>query len=165
MKTLTLIHVAISLAGILTGSVVSYGMLTAQRLPGWTKVFLITTVLTSVTGFFFPIHGVTPALITGVVSLIALAIAIYARYVRQLAGGWLKGYVISAVFAFYLNVFVLVVQLFLKIPALKEIAPTQNDPPFRITQLVVLAVFIALGIAATIRFRAEPAGSAAQPNR
>src|SRR6266481_4397886 len=88
MKALTLIHVAISLAGILSGFVVSYGMLTAQRLPGWTKVFLITTVLTSVTGFFFPIHGVTPALITGVVCLIALAIAIYARYVRQLTGGF-----------------------------------------------------------------------------
>src|ERR1043166_6350020 len=104
MKALTLIHVAISLSGILSGFVVSYGMLTAQRLPGWTKVFLSTNVLTSVTGFFFPIHGVTPALITGVLSLIALAIAIYAHFVRQLAGGWRKGYVISAVFAFYLNV-------------------------------------------------------------
>src|SRR5260370_259840 len=96
MKALTLIHVAISLAGILSGFVVLYGMLTAQRLPGWTKVFLISTVLTIFTGFFFPIPGITPALITGIVSLVALAIAIYARYVRQLTGGWRKGYVISA---------------------------------------------------------------------
>ena len=159
MKTFTLIHVAISLAGILSGFVVLYGMLTAQRLPGWTKVFLITTVLTSLTGFFFPIHGVTPALITGVVSLIALAIAIYARYVRQLTGGWRKGYVISAVFAFYLNVVVLVVQSFQKIPALKEISPTQNDPPFKITQLVVLLAFFTLGVIAAIKFRDRPVAS------
>src|SRR5260370_4699697 len=157
MKALSLIQFAISLAGILSGFVVLYGMLTAQRLPGWTKVFLISTVLTSATGFFFPIHGITPALITGIVSLVALAIAIYARYVRQLTGGWRKGYVISAEFAFYLNIFVLVVQLFQKIPALKEISPTQNDPPFKITQLVVLVAFLALGIVAVIRFRAESA--------
>ena len=160
----TILHVIISLAALFAGVVVVYGMFTAQRLDGWTRFFLITTVLTSVTGFFFPFHGITPGLITGVISLFVLAVAIYARYSRRLIGAWRKTYVISAVFAFYLNVFVLVVQLFLKIPALKEIAPTQNDPPFRITQLVVLAVFIALGIAATIRFRAEPAASAAEPS-
>ena len=159
MKALTLIHVAISLAGILSGFVVLYGMLTAQRLPGWTKLFLITTVLTSVTGFFFPIHGLTPALMTGVVSLIALAIATYARYARQLTGGWRKGYVISAVLAFYLNVFVLVVQLFQKIPALKEISPTQSDPPFKIAQLVVLLAFFTLGVIAAIKFHDRPVAS------
>ena len=86
-----------------------------------------------------------------------LVVAIFARYWRHLAGAWLKTYVISAVLALYLNVFVLIVQAFLKVPALKDIAPTQNDPPFKLTQLVALVAFIALGIVAAIKFRGEPA--------
>ena len=155
MQTFTLIHVGISLIGVLSGLVVLLGMLVGKRFNGWTALFLATTVLTSVTGFFFPFHGVTPAIVVGIISLVLLAVAILARYGRHLAGGWRKTYVISAVIALYMNVFVLIVQSFLKIPALKEIAPTQNDPPFKLTQLVVLVVFIALGVVAAIRFRSE----------
>jgi formate hydrogenlyase subunit 4 len=156
MTAFTLIHVGISLAAILSGLVVLFGMLTAKRLDGWTAFFLATTVLTSATGFFFPFHGVTPAIVVGIISLVVLAVAIFARYARNLSGVWRKTYVVTSVFALYFNVFVLIVQAFQKIPALKEIAPTQNDPPFRLTQLVVLVAFIVLGILATIRFRAEP---------
>ena len=155
MKTFTLVHVVISLVGILSGFIVLFGMLTAKRLNGWTALFLATTVATSVTGFFFPFHGITPGIVVGIISLVVLAVAIFARYARNLAGAWRNTYVISAVLALYLNVFVLIVQSFLKIPALKEIAPTQNDPPFKLTQLVVLVVFIALGVVAAIRFRSE----------
>ena len=156
MAVFTLIHVGISLAAILSGFVVLFGMLTAKRLDGWTAFFLATTVLTSVTGFLFPFHGITPAIVVGIISLVVLAVAIFARYARNLSGVWRKTYVVTALLAHYFNVFVLIVQAFQKIPALKEIAPTQNDPPFKFTQLVVLVAFLVLGILATIRFRAEP---------
>jgi hypothetical protein len=149
----TILHVAISLAAIFAGIVVLYGMLSKREWAGWTKFFLTTTVLTSLTGFFFPFHGFTPALGNGIISIVVLAIAIYARYGLKLAGIWRNVYVISAVFALYLNVFVLVVQLFLKVPSLKQIAPTQKDPPFVIAQLTVLVAFIILGILATSRYR------------
>jgi len=156
MTTFTLIHVAISLVGILSGFVVLFGMLTAQRFDGWTKLFLATTVATSVTGFFFSFHGVTPAIVVGVISLVVLAVAIFARYARNLVGGWPRTYVVTTVLALYFNVFVLIVQAFQKLPALKSIAPTQNDPPFKLTQLVVLAVFVVFGFVAAIRFRPQP---------
>jgi len=156
MKTFTLLHVLISLAGIFSGFVVLFGLLAGKQRDGWTKFFLATTVATSVTGFFFPFHGLTPAIVVGIISLAALAVALFARYARHLAGAWCKTYVFSAVLALYLNVFVLIAQSFLKIPALKEIAPTQNDPPFKFTQLVVLVAFITLGIVAASRFRGEP---------
>jgi hypothetical protein len=156
LTILTLTHVAISLVAIFSGFVVMFGLLGGKHLDGWTTFFLAATVATSLTGFFFPFRGVTPAFITGVVSLVVLAVAIFALYARTLAGAWRKTYVFSAVFALYLNVFVLVVQAFLKIPALKRIAPTQNDPPFKLTQLVVLVAFVALGIASAIRFRITP---------
>jgi len=157
MKTFTLLHVLISLAGIFSGFIVLFGLLAGKRLEKLTAIFLATTAATSVTGFFFPFHGVTPAIATGIVSLVVLAVAIFARYARQLAGAWRKTYVISAVLALYLNVFVLVVQSFLKISALKEIAPNQNDPPFKLAQLVVLIAFVVLGVLAAIKFRDEPA--------
>jgi hypothetical protein len=153
----TIIHVLISLIGIFTGLVVLVGMLAGKRLNGWTKWFLCTTVLTSVTGFFFPFHGFTPAIGLGIISLIVLAVAIYARYPRQLAGAWRWIYVVTAVIALYFNAFVGVVQSFEKIPALHALAPTQTEPPFKITQLAVLALFILLGILAVMRFRSEPA--------
>jgi hypothetical protein len=159
----TLIHVGISLVAILSSFVVLKGMLTAKQLDGWTMLFLATTALTSVTGFLFPIHCVTPAIVVGIISLVLLAVAIFARYARQLAGAWRKTYVVTSVLALYFNVFVLIVQAFQKIPALKSIAPTQNDPPFKLTQLVVLVAFIVLGILAAIRFRAEPVFASA-PN-
>ena len=152
----TIVHTLISLAGIFSGLVVMFGMLAGKRLDGWTEWFLITTVLTSVTGFFFPFHGFTPAYAVGGISLVVLAIAIFARYRRQLAGPWRWLYVIGAMIALYLNVFVGVVQAFLKIPALHAIAPTQTEPPFQITQLVTLALFVLLTIIAAIRFRPEP---------
>lgn len=118
-------------------------------------MFLISTALTSVTGFFFPFHGVTPAVIVGIISVVLLAIAIVARYARHLAGSWRWIYVVTAMIALYLNVFVLVVQLFQKVPALKAMAPTQSEPPFAVAQLVVLALFVLLTIVAAIRFRGE----------
>ena len=159
MQTFTLIHVVISLIGILSGFVVLFGMLAGKRFNGWTGVFLATTVATCVTGFGFPFDHLLPSHKVGIISLVVLAVAIFARYRRNLAGAWRKTYVVSALLALYLNVFVLIVQAFLKIPALKNIAPTPNDPPFKLTQLVVLATFIALGIVAAIRFRNEPVRS------
>src|SRR6266487_3158160 len=151
----TIIHVLISLVGIFNGLIVLFGMLAGKRLDGWTKRFLITTVATSVTGFFFPFHGFTPAIALGIMSLIVLAVAIFARYPRQLIGHWRWIYVVSAVIALYFNVFVAIVQAYEKIPALKVLAPTQTEPPFKLTQLVVLAIFVLLGIVATITFRNE----------
>jgi hypothetical protein len=154
-ETYTIIHVVISLVGIGSGLVVMYGLLTGKRLDGWTALFLVTTVLTSVTGFGFPIHQITPALIVGVISLVLLAIAILARYAQRLAGAWRWIYVVCAAMALYLNVFVLVVQSFMKVPALKAMAPTQSEPPFLVAQTVVLLVFIALTVLAVKKFRGE----------
>jgi hypothetical protein len=156
----TIVHVLISVVGIFTGLIVLFGMLAGKRLDGWTKWFLATTVLTSVTGFFFPFHGFTPAIGLGIISLLVLAVAIYARYPRQLAGHWRWIYVVTAVVALYFNVFVSVVQSFEKIPALHAFAPTQTEPPFKFTQLVVLALFAVLTIIAAIRFRLEQAPTA-----
>jgi hypothetical protein len=156
----TLVHVLISLVGILSGFVVLFGMFVGKRLDGWTKVFLAMTVATSATGFGFPVNHFMPSHAVGIVSLIALGFAIFARYPRRLAGGWRKIYVLGAVMALYLNVFVGTVQAFEKIAALKAIAPTQTEPPFALTQLVLLALFIALGIAAAIKFRSEPVPAA-----
>jgi hypothetical protein len=132
-----------------------FGLLVGQKLNGWTALFLISTVATSVTGFFFPFHGVTPAIVVGIISLVLLAVAIVARYARHLAGAWRRIYVVTAMISLYLNVFVLVVQLFQKVPALKTIAPTQSEPPFAVTQIVVLVLFVLLTIIAAIRFRGE----------
>ena len=149
-------HVVISLVAILTGIVVVLGMLAAKRPNGWTAVFLWTTVATSVSGFFLPADRLLPSHVVGLLSLVILPIALFALYRRQLAGAWRRTYVITAMIALYLNVFVLVVQLFLKVPALKAAAPTQSEPPFVVAQSVVLLLFVVLGIAAAIRFRVEP---------
>jgi hypothetical protein len=152
----TIIHTLIGLVGIFTGLIVLFGLLVGKRLDGWTKWFLITTVATSVTGFFFPFHGFTPAIALGIMSSLVLAVAIYARYPRQLAGRWRWIYVVGAVVALYFNVFVGVVQAFEKVPALQALAPTQTEPPFKLTQLVVLVLFVLLGIVAAVRFRPAP---------
>jgi len=165
LTAFTLVHVVISLVAIFSGIAVLFGLLGGKRLDGWTALFLGTTVATSLTGFFFPFHGLTPAIVVGIISLVVLAAAIHARYARKLAGAWRKTYVACAMLALYLNVFVLVVQAFLKIPALKEIAPTQNDPPFKLTQLVVLLAFIVLGVIAMIRFRIEPLSTTTNSNQ
>ena len=151
----TIIHTLISLVGIFTGFVVLFGLLAGKRLDGWTKWFLITTVATSVTGFGFPLHHFGAPHVLGIISLVVLAITIYARYPKRLAGAWRWIYVVGALIALYLNVFVGVVQAFQKIPTLNAIAPTQTEPPFAITQLAVLALFVVLTIVATVRFRPE----------
>lgn len=155
MTTLTFVHVILSLIGILSGFVVMFELFTEKRLDSWTAIFLTTTAATSVTGFFFPFKGFTPADAFGILSLVVLPIAIFARYGRQLAGGWRRAYVITAMIALYLNVFVLVAQLFDKVPALKTLAPTKSEQPFKATQLVVLVLFVVLTIAAAKKFRAE----------
>ena len=155
LEIYTLVHVAISLVGIASGFAVLFGLLAGKRLDGWTKLFLITTVATSVTGFFFPFHGFTPAIGVGIISSLVLAVAIFARYGRNLAGSWRWIYVVTAMIALYLNVFVGIVQAFQKVPALKAIAPMQTEPPFAVTQLVVLGLFILIGLVAAIRFRPE----------
>jgi hypothetical protein len=146
-------HTLISLVGIASGLVVAYGLLTARRLDGWTSIFLWTTVMTSVTGFMLPADRILPSHIVGAISLVVLAITFYARYGRQLAGAWRVIYVATAMTALYLNVFVLVAQLFLKVPALKVVAPTQSEPPFVVAQSIVLVLFVVLTIAAASRFR------------
>jgi len=157
LSAFTLFHVIISLIGIVSGLVFLYGLLTSRRSEGWTTLFLTTTVATSVTGFLFPVQHFMPSHAVGIISLILLGIAIPARRVFHLAAPWGRIFVGTSVTALYLNVFVLVVQLFLKVPALKALAPTQSEPPFQFTQLTVLLVFIVLGTLATIRFRSGTA--------
>jgi hypothetical protein len=155
-STYTLIHVLLSLVGIGSGFVVLFGLLTGRRLNGWTALFLLTTVATSVTGFGFPFDHLLPSHKVGIISLFVLAVAILARYAFHLEGAWRWIYVVTAVIALYLNVFVGIVQSFEKVPALKAMAPTQSEPPFVVTQLVALALFIVLAFFAARRFRIEP---------
>jgi len=149
MTTYTAVHVALSLLGIGSGFIVVVGLLTGRRLDTWTAIFLTTTVLTSATGFGFPFHHLLPSHLVGALSLLVLAIALFARYGRNLHGVWRRVYAVSAITALYFNVFVLVVQAFLKVPALNAAAPTQSEPPFVVAQLVVLVGFLVLGVSAT----------------
>jgi uncharacterized membrane protein len=153
LALITFVHVAISLVALAAGLFVLDGMLHNERLDRWTKIFLWTTVATSVTGFMFPFNGFLPAHALAIISLVVLPIAIYARSRRPFAGVWVKAYVVTALFAFYLNVFVLIVQAFLKLPQLKAVAPHQNEPPFAVAQLGVLVVFLVLGGLALKRFQ------------
>ena len=152
MDTFTLVHVLISIAGIITGFVVLYGMIAGQRMDNWTVLFLATTIATSATGFGFRFEKLLPSHIVGFISLIILGIAVYARYGRSLVGGWRNTYVITATMALYFNVFVGVVQAFRRVPALKASAPTQTEPPFVIAQVAVLVTFIVVGFLAVARF-------------
>ena len=146
LNALTIFHVALSLGGIGSGVVAIYGLLKAKTPGRWTQVFLATTAATSLTGFLFPFHGVTPAQVLGVLSLIALIIASLSIYRHHLQGIWRRTYAITAVMALYFNVFVLVVQLFRRVPALRAVAPTQSEPPFQIAQIALLLLFAAIGI-------------------
>jgi hypothetical protein len=146
MSTLTLIHVVISLVGIVAGFVVIHGFLRAKRLDGWNALFLITTIATSVTGFFFPRAGATPGQIVGAISLLVLVLAVLARYQLNFAGAGRWLYVVTALLAQYLNFFVLIVQSFQKVDPLKALAPTQSEPPFLIAQGAALVLFVLLGI-------------------
>ena len=152
----TTLHVIISLVALTAGFVVMYGMVAGRRLPGWTAAFLATIVLTSVTGFMFPLTVIGPPHIFGAVSLVVLALAIYALYARRLAGHWRPVYVGGALLAHYLNAVVTVVQAFGKIDALHQLAPTQTEAPFLLAQTLVLVLFVAAGALALRRFHPEP---------
>ena len=149
---------AISLLGAIAGLLVSGGLIAGMRLHGWTALFLASTILTSITGFGFPAATITPAHIVGALSLVVLAACLTALYWMRLAGAWRATYVVTAVLAVYLNVFVLVVQLFAKTPALAELAPTQQEAPFAATQALVFGLFVWLGSAALRGFRREAVG-------
>ena len=152
ISTFTTLHVVISLIAILSGLVVLWGLLTTNRTSSLTSLFLITTVLTTLTGFLFPITAFTPALGVGIVSTVILVFTLAAIYVFRLRGPWRWIYVGGAVLSLYLNVFVLVVQSFQKVPALNAFAPTGSEPPFAIVQGIVLVAFILLGLISLRRF-------------
>jgi len=160
LTAFTIFHVLISLVAIGSGLAVVAGLFASKQSKGSTTLFWTTAVATTVTGFLFPFHGFTPAIGLGIVSTFVLAIGLAAFYRFGLAGSWRRTYAITAVIALYLNMFVLVVQLFEKVPALRELAPTQSEPPFQITQLVVLLVFAVLGVQAARKFRVEPVNRA-----
>jgi uncharacterized membrane protein SirB2 len=153
LATYTVLHTILSLIGIAAGIVALFGMLGGKLLKGWTWIFLLTTILTSVTGYGFPVTGLMPSHIVGAISLVVLAIALYALYGRHLSGAWRWIYVVTAVIALYLNSFVGVFQAFLKLPALHALAPTQSEPPFQIAQLATLVIYIVLGFLAVRKFR------------
>jgi hypothetical protein len=157
LSTFTSVHVILSLVGIFAGFVVLFAMFGSRTLPGWTGIFLVTTILTSVTGYFFPVDKILPSHIVGAVSLVALAVAVLAYYRYRVGGSWRWIYVVTAIVALYLNVFVAVVQAFAKIPFLHSIAATQADPPFVVVQLVVLVLFIVLGVIAVRSFHPRDA--------
>ena len=149
----TWVHVIISVIGIVTGFVVIKGMLASQRLDNWTAAFLATTALTSLSGFGFPFTKLLPSHIVGIISLVVLLIAIVARYAFDMNGPWRPTYVVTALVAQWLNVFVLVAQLFNKVKLLQPLAPTQSEPPFLAAQTVVMLLFIFTSIAALRHFR------------
>src|SRR5881392_3915844 len=160
LQIYTIIHTLLSLIAIFTGFVVLFGLFAGKRLDGWTKWFLITAVATTVTGFFFPFHGITPAIKLGIISSVVLVVTIYARYAKHLAGAWRWIYAVGAVLSLYFNVFVGIVQSFEKFPALNARAPTQTEQPFKLTQLSVLVFSIVLAIVPVIRFHPRPRSAA-----
>jgi hypothetical protein len=153
IQSFTLLHVVISLIAIVSGLIVLFGMLGSHRLAGWTALFLLTTVLTSATGFLFPINGFTPALAVGAISLLVLAIALLALYGKHLDGAWRWIYVATAVTALWFNVFVLIAQGFMKVAFLHALAPNGSEPPFLIAQSAALVFLAVFGVIAAFKFR------------
>jgi hypothetical protein len=155
LATFTLVHVIISLVAIVSGLVVMFGLLGSNRMSGLTALFLVTTILTSVTGFFFPFTQLLPSHMIGILSLVLLAIACFALYGQRLSGAWRWIYVLTAMISLYLNVFVLIIQSFLKIGPLHALAPSvpPSEPPFAVVQGIVLVFFIVVIIGAVRRFR------------
>ena len=153
LATFTLVHVLISIVGIASGLIVMERFLRNRALGLSNTVFLVTTIATSVTGFLFPFKGFTPAQAFGVISLVILAVALFALYAGNLIGAWRWIYVVTAMIALYLNVFVAVVQAFQKVGRLRALAPTQSEPPFALAQGAVLVLFVIFGIVALRRFR------------
>ena len=163
MTPLVLIHTAISLVGIGTGVVLMKDYWESRRADRLTAWFLATTILTSASGFLLPAAKFMPSHAVGILSLLILAVCCYARFVKRMEGVWRTGYVLTAVAALYFNVFVLVTQLFLKVPALHAMAPNLNEPPFAIVQALVLVGYVALGVLLVRRF--HPADAAAEDTR
>jgi len=151
----TVVHVLISLVGIGSGVVVVGGLFESNRLTRPTRIFLASTALTSLTGFGFPFDHLLPSHIVALLSLAVLIVATFARYGRGLAGAWRGTYVITAMIALYFNVFVFVAQAFQKVQLLKDLAPTQTEPPFAVAQLAVLAMFVVITVMAALKFHPE----------
>jgi hypothetical protein len=158
LATFTMLHVIISLIGIVAGIIVMFGLLGSNKMPGLTAIFLLFTILTSATGFLFPVEKLLPSHIIGILSLVLLAIACIALYGMKLSGAWRWIYVVTALLSLYFNVFVLVIQSFLKIPALTAVAPGNppSGPVFAVVQGVVLVFFVLMIIGAWRRFRPTP---------
>jgi hypothetical protein len=160
IATFTILHVIITLIAIATGFIVMFGMVCSKKMSGWSAIFWLTTLLTSVTGFMFPIHGFTPALGVGGFAMVVLAIGLLARYVKRFAGSWRWIYAVTAVVSLYLNFFVLIVQAFQKIPLINPLAPVVGPPfagatntQFAIAQGVALVFFVVMGIVTALKFR------------
>ena len=160
LSLFTRIHVGISVIAIAAGLVAVRGMLAARILRAVTALFLATTLLTSITGFMYPFHGVTPGIVIGIVSVVLLLAAILALYSFHLAGAWRWIYVVCSVMALWLNVFIFIVQSFQKIPAFHALAPTQTEAPFKIAQLLALVIFVIIGVSAVKKFHPAPASAA-----
>jgi hypothetical protein len=162
LSTFVTLHVIISLIGIVAGIIVMFGILGSNRMPGLTAIFLLFTILTSATGFLIPpllSEKLLPSHLVGILSLVLLAIACIALYGMKLAGAWRWIYAVTALLSLYLNVFVLVIQGFLKVPALHALAPGEppGGPVFAVVQLIVLVFFVIVIIGAVRRFRPMPA--------
>ena len=158
LSTFTTVHVIISLIGIVAGLIVMFGLLGSNRMSGMTALFLLFTILTSATGFLFPFEGFKPSYAVGALSLVLLAIACIALYGTKLSGAWRWIYVVTAMASLYLNVFVLVIQCFLKVPALHALAPGEppGGPVFGVVQGIALLFFVIVTIGAVRRFRPLP---------
>jgi hypothetical protein len=158
LATLTTVHVIISLIGIVAGIIVMFGLLGSNKMPGLTAIFLLFTILTSATGFLFPFEKLLPSHMIGILSLVLLAIACIALYGMKLSGAWRWIYAVTALLSLYFNVFVLVIQSFIKIPALTALAPGNppSGPVFAVVQGIVLVFFVLMIIGATRRFRPTP---------
>jgi hypothetical protein len=157
LSALAWIHTVLSVVALVSGVIVASGLL-ASRMPGWwTVLFFVTAIATSATGFALPSAGFQASHGVGIASLVVLVLAIVAFYVFHLAGAWRWIYAVGAVLGLYFDVFVAIAQAFKKVPALSALAPTLSEPPFGVAQLVCLALFAVLSIAAAVRFRPETA--------
>lgn len=150
----TFVHVMLSLVGIVAGLFVVGGFTAGRRLDGWIGIFLVTTLLTNITGFLFPFTRLLPSHILGGLSLVIIPVSMFALYGKHLKGSWKKIFVLTAVTALYFNVFVLIAQMFTKIPSFIVLSPTQQSPIFGASQLVLLVMFILIGRSAKRGFAA-----------
>ncbi|WP_046829735.1 hypothetical protein [Afipia massiliensis] len=153
LASFTVLHLIISMIAIGLGFVVAGGLLASNRMPGWTLWFLVLTILTSATGFLFPFTKILPSHVVAIISLVLLAVAVYALYGKGLSGVWRAVYVVTAMLALWFNVFVLIAQGFQKVALLNVYAPTGAEPPFAITQGIVLVFFIGMIVVGIRRFK------------